>query len=242
MIRRHADPCPRSLLEGERPREPCAPGGGPRRAAAQPGRHGHVTRAAAGDSRPPKRPRAARLDGGASRPSLPGPWMARQARKWSGGGSNSQPRHCERRALPVELPPRSGNRCEAVSQGKFDGTGAAAGCPACRRFVDGGPRCDAVFLTRSIAMHPRSLERERLPWSASVPASRAHRVAIHTAWHRDPHDLATPLARRLRPAALQSNPFLGGFRPGLLVGSSWFRPRRARRRRRRTIVILYTRG
>ena len=28
-------------------------------------------------------------------------------RKWSGGGSNSRPRHCERRALPTELPPRS---------------------------------------------------------------------------------------------------------------------------------------
>ena len=39
--------------------------------------------------------------------------MARHAGQkveWSGGGSNSQPRHCERRALPVELPPhRMGN-------------------------------------------------------------------------------------------------------------------------------------
>src|SRR5882724_10246857 len=31
--------------------------------------------------------------------------------KWSGGGSNSRPRHCERRALPTELPPQSPHRC-----------------------------------------------------------------------------------------------------------------------------------
>src|SRR5438093_4836883 len=27
---------------------------------------------------------------------------------WSGGGSNSRPSHCERDALPAELPPRGG--------------------------------------------------------------------------------------------------------------------------------------
>src|SRR4051794_21013949 len=52
---------------------------------------------------------------------------------WRGGGSNSRPSHCERDALPAELPPHNGNyfsaladgfdapRCESASGGLADG-------------------------------------------------------------------------------------------------------------------------
>ena len=36
------------------------------------------------------------------------PAMTRDGNWWSGGGSNSRPSHCERDALPAELPPHTG--------------------------------------------------------------------------------------------------------------------------------------
>src|SRR5438105_15542353 len=46
-----------------------------------------------------------------SRPSL---WPKRTG-QWSGGGSNSQPSHCERDALPIELPPQRVNHYRSGS-------------------------------------------------------------------------------------------------------------------------------
>ena len=40
----------------------------------------------------------------------PSPGLAAGWLQWSGGGSNSQPSHCERDALPVELPPLIANQ------------------------------------------------------------------------------------------------------------------------------------
>ena len=36
-------------------------------------------------------------------------WMRTRLFQWSGGGSNSRPLHCERSALPAELPPQAGD-------------------------------------------------------------------------------------------------------------------------------------
>ena len=50
-------------------------------------------------------------------------------KQWSGGGSNSQPRHCERRALPVELPPQEKNH-RVFNPSESDGTHRKGGCLA----------------------------------------------------------------------------------------------------------------
>ena len=51
-------------------------------------------------------------------------------KQWSGGGSNSQPRHCERRALPVELPPRKKKLIPYSSLFGLDRTNRPGGCLA----------------------------------------------------------------------------------------------------------------
>ena len=51
-------------------------------------------------------------------------------KQWSGGGSNSQPRHCERRALPVELPPRKKKLILYPSLPGLDRTNRLGGCLA----------------------------------------------------------------------------------------------------------------
>ncbi len=55
-------------------------------------------------------------------------------REWSGGESNSRPRHCERRALPTELPPRS-NCAHGAAGAPWGGECSAGsdGCQACGR-------------------------------------------------------------------------------------------------------------
>src|SRR5664280_765712 len=59
-------------------------------------------------------PRPAHCPGIALRPVWPpfvsGPLLSRpRAWWWRGGGSNSRPSHCERDALPAELPPHYGS-------------------------------------------------------------------------------------------------------------------------------------
>ena len=52
-------------------------------------------------------------------------------KQWSGGGSNSQPRHCERRALPVELPPQKKKLfCFHSCLSRLDRTNRPGGCLA----------------------------------------------------------------------------------------------------------------
>ena len=54
----------------------------------------------------------------------------RKVKWWSGGGSNSRPSHCERDALPAELPPQSANDS---SGGAFGEAGAGGGSADARR-------------------------------------------------------------------------------------------------------------
>ena len=52
---------------------------------------------------------------------------------WSGRGSNPQPLHCERSALPIELPPRSAGSIETPVAEFSHIRIAGPGCPAGRR-------------------------------------------------------------------------------------------------------------
>ena len=100
---------------------------------------------------------------------------------WSGGGSNSRPVHCERTALPVELPPQVHRLSICIGSGvvkrgrwRQDG-GTAAILPnffaltRCRKFVTFRPQsCPEGAVHEILSGFP---DRGRNPVSVRLPAT-----------------------------------------------------------------------